>query len=216
MELRVYDLPLMLKSQFGSSSCPLFGDGACLYRSLSFFYVRHTGHENECSWTNCHFVTNNSDEFSVMSRDCNGDNYSSPNEHYADKIQRSTYGGEERYLYHVFLRYPTISFFNSRDSNSPELLSFTMTISKCQGQTLKIAEVDLRQDCFLPRTVFRGVFECKLIPKPGSTPVVQWLSYSPLDPRFAGSNPPAVDGFFESIKILSMTSLEREVKPLVP
>ena len=25
---------------------------------------------------------------------------------------------------------------------------------------------------------------------------VQWLSYSPLEPRFAGSNPAGVDGFF--------------------
>ena len=29
-----------------------------------------------------------------------------------------------------------------------------------------------------------------------STLVVQWLSYSPLDPRFAGSIPAGVDGFF--------------------
>ena len=28
-----------------------------------------------------------------------------------------------------------------------------------------------------------------------STPVTPWLSYSPLDPRFAGSNPAGVDGF---------------------
>ena len=38
-----------------------------------------------------------------------------------------------------------------------------------------------------------------------------WLSYSPLDPRFAGSNPAGVDGFFQSVKILSMTSFGREV-----
>ena len=31
---------------------------------------------------------------------------------------------------------------------------------------------------------------------PESSPVVQWLSYSPLDPRFAGSIPAGVDGFF--------------------
>ena len=49
-----------------------------------------------------------------------------------------------------------------------------------------------------------------------STPVVQWLSYSPLDPRFAGSIPARVDGFFESVKILSMTSFRRAVKPWVP
>ena len=45
-----------------------------------------------------------------------------------------------------------------------------------------------------------------------STPVVLWLSYSPLDLRFAGSNPAGVDGFFQSIKILSMTSFGREVQ----
>ena len=28
------------------------------------------------------------------------------------------------------------------------------------------------------------------------TPEVPWLSYSSLDPRFAGSNPAGIDGFF--------------------
>ena len=54
-------------------------------------------------------------------------------------------------------------------------------------------------------------------PKLGSTPVVPWLSYSPLDPKFAGSNPAGVDGFFfQSVKILSMTPFGREVKPWDP
>ena len=48
------------------------------------------------------------------------------------------------------------------------------------------------------------------------TPVVPWLSYSPLDPRFAVSNPDGVCGFFQGLKILSMTSFGREVKPRVP
>ena len=30
-----------------------------------------------------------------------------------------------------------------------------------------------------------------------STAVVTWISYSPLDPRFPGSNPAGVDGFSE-------------------
>ena len=38
------------------------------------------------------------------------------------------------------------------------------------------------------------------MPKHSSTPVVQWLSYSPLDPRFAGSIPAGVDGFFTGRK----------------
>ena len=45
-----------------------------------------------------------------------------------------------------------------------------------------------------------------------STPVVSWLSHSPVDPRFAGLNPTGVDGLFNSVKILSMTSFGREVK----
>ena len=45
--------------------------------------------------------------------------------------------------------------------------------------------------------------------------MVQWLSYAPLDPRFADSIPAGVDGFFQSVKILSMTSFGREVKPRV-
>ena len=49
-----------------------------------------------------------------------------------------------------------------------------------------------------------------------STPVAQWLSYSPLDPSFAGSIPAGVDGFIQSVNIVSMTSFRRKVKPWVP
>ena len=42
--------------------------------------------------------------------------------------------------------------------------------------------------------------------------MVQWLSYSPLDPRFAGSIPVGVDGFFQSVKILSRLLLPSEGK----
>ena len=49
-----------------------------------------------------------------------------------------------------------------------------------------------------------------------STPVVPWLSYSTLDPRFGGSHPAAIDGFFQSVKILIMTFFGREVKPWEP
>ena len=44
-------------------------------------------------------------------------------------------------------------------------------------------------------------------------PVVIILS---LDSRFSGSNPAEVDGFFQSLKILSMIWFGGEVKPLVP
>ena len=45
--------------------------------------------------------------------------------------------------------------------------------------------------------------------------MVLLLSYSPLDVRFAGSNPAGVNGLFQSVKILSKTSFGREVKPWV-
>ena len=38
----------------------------------------------------------------------------------------------------------------------------------------------------------------------------------PLDPRFAGSNPAGVNGFFQTVKTPRMTSFGREVKPWVP
>ena len=44
------------------------------------------------------------------------------------------------------------------------------------------------------------VFLDRIVTGDSSTPVVQWLSYSPLDPRFAGSIPAGVDGFFSELK----------------
>ena len=41
-------------------------------------------------------------------------------------------------------------------------------------------------------------------------------SYSSLDPRFSGSNPAGVDGFFQTVTIVSMTSFGRKEKPWVP
>ena len=59
-------------------------------------------------------------------------------------------------------------------------------------------------------------FSTSSMSKQASTPVVPWLSYSPLDPRFAGSNPAEIDAFFQNVKILTMTSSGREVKAWVP
>ena len=59
----------------------------------------------------------------------------------------------------------------------------------------------------------RWMFQNLPLPVDPGGPVVILL---PLDARFAGSNPAGVDEFFQSVKILSMTSFEREVKPWVP
>ena len=60
--------------------------------------------------------------------------------------------------------------------------------------------------------IYKEIGLFRFVPELSSTPVVQWLSYSPLDPRFAGSIPVGVDGFFKSVNILSMTYFGREVK----
>ena len=45
--------------------------------------------------------------------------------------------------------------------------------------------------------------------------MVPWLSYLPLDPRFAGSNPAGVGGFFSERKNPGYDFLRKEVKPSV-
>ena len=49
-----------------------------------------------------------------------------------------------------------------------------------------------------------------------STPVVQWLSYSPLAPRLAGSNPVGVDGFFSERKNPEYDFLRKRNKAVGP
>ena len=49
-----------------------------------------------------------------------------------------------------------------------------------------------------------------------SNPVVPWLSYSPLDPRFAGSNLAGVDGFFSERKNPEYDFLRKGSKAVGP
>ena len=49
-----------------------------------------------------------------------------------------------------------------------------------------------------------------------STPVVQWLSYSPLDPRFTGSIPAGVNRFFSERKNPEYDFLQKESKAVGP
>ena len=49
-----------------------------------------------------------------------------------------------------------------------------------------------------------------------STPVVQWLSYSPLDPRFSGSIPAGVSGFFSECKNHESDFLRKGSKAVGP
>ena len=49
-----------------------------------------------------------------------------------------------------------------------------------------------------------------------SAPVVQWLSYLRLDPRFAGSIPAGVDGFFSERKNPEYDFFRKGSKAMVP
>ena len=49
-----------------------------------------------------------------------------------------------------------------------------------------------------------------------TTPVVPWLSYSTLDPRFASSNPDGVDGFFSERKNFEYDFLGKGSKTVGP
>ena len=51
-----------------------------------------------------------------------------------------------------------------------------------------------------------------IIDDPGDPVVIILVSGS----EFAGSNPAGVDEFFQSVKILSMSSFGKKVKPFVP
>ena len=46
--------------------------------------------------------------------------------------------------------------------------------------------------------------------------MIQWLSYSPLDPRFAGSIPAGVDGFFSERKNPEYDFLRKGGKAVCP
>ena len=70
--------------------------------------------------------------------------------------------------------------------------------------------------CFTYVTVHSQTLLSLLIRHKLFTYVTWRAAISPLDPRFAGSNPAGVDLFFRSVIILIMTSFGREVKPWVP
>ena len=75
----------------------------------------------------------------------------------------------------------------------------------CRSATAEF-ECDEKGILYLPTVKFEEV----------GRPVVPWLSYLPVDPKFADSNPAGVDGFLQRVKILSMTSFGKDVKPWIP
>lgn len=69
------------------------GDGACLFRALSFLMYGTQENAFATRQEVVVYVVEHWDEFSIMSHDINGDNYSSAEQYFADMIKRNTYGG---------------------------------------------------------------------------------------------------------------------------
>lgn len=73
---------------------PMNGDGACLFRSLSFLMYSSDKRPFEVRKKIVDYlIKQNWNEFSIMSHDKNGDNYNNFDEYYSDMIQSSVCGG---------------------------------------------------------------------------------------------------------------------------
>lgn len=75
------------------SIIPIVGDGACLFRSISFLMYGTQTMAKEVREQIVSHVVSNWEEFSIMSHDINGDNYLTAAAYYADMSQLFTYGG---------------------------------------------------------------------------------------------------------------------------
>ena len=73
---------------------------------------------------------------------------------------------------------------------------------KCNATIAVVGKIMACETCGIPKILMR-IHHCCVPQYLMSNPVVPCSSYSPLDPRFAGSNLAGVDGFFQSVTILS-------------
>ena len=69
------------------------GDGACLFRSLSYIMYNSQVMAREIREQIVDHVVNNWEEFSIISHNSSGDNYTSSAEYFADMSRLYTYGG---------------------------------------------------------------------------------------------------------------------------
>ncbi|XP_071565387.1 uncharacterized protein [Temnothorax nylanderi] len=72
---------------------PITGDGACLFRSLSYLMYYNQLMARDVRELIVKHVVDNWEEFSIMSHDSEGDNYTSSAEYLAHMSQPFTYGG---------------------------------------------------------------------------------------------------------------------------
>lgn len=71
---------------------PIIGDGACLFRAISYLMYDTQVMASEVREQIVSHVVANWEEFAVLSHDSNGDNYSSATEYFADMSRPFTYG----------------------------------------------------------------------------------------------------------------------------
>lgn len=68
---------------------PIVGDGACLFRALSYLMYGTQDRAMEVRTEIVKYVVNDWSKFSIMTHDRNGDNYVTPDEYFADMMKNA-------------------------------------------------------------------------------------------------------------------------------
>ncbi|VVC43812.1 OTU domain [Cinara cedri] len=72
---------------------PIIGDGACLFRAMSFVLYDTQDKAQEVREKIVTYVMNHWEDYSIMSHDSDGNNYRSSADYFTDMLQFNTYGG---------------------------------------------------------------------------------------------------------------------------
>lgn len=72
---------------------PIVGDGACLFRALSYLMYGTQDRAMEVRSEIVRYVVNDWSKFSIMTHVSNGDNYGTPEEYFVNMMKNATYGG---------------------------------------------------------------------------------------------------------------------------
>ncbi|VVC31227.1 OTU domain,Reverse transcriptase domain [Cinara cedri] len=72
---------------------PIIGDGACLFRAISFVLYDTQDKAQEVRKNIVTYVINHSEDYSIMSHDSDGNNYGSSADYFTDMLKFNTYGG---------------------------------------------------------------------------------------------------------------------------
>jgi len=72
---------------------PIIGDGACLFRAVSFGLYDTQDKAQEVRKKIVTYVTNHWEDYSIMSHDSDENNYRSSADYFTDMLKFNTYGG---------------------------------------------------------------------------------------------------------------------------